>query len=148
MSEREAKDLLLLYGVYKYLKRGKKKTKRLWMRNLVSKREKISHTVTILPELDPNDFRNYLRMDEETYTYLLSLVSSRLTKCDTRLRKAITPHEQLSATLRFLATGRTLTDLTYSCAISQPSLSYIIPHTCQIIYNVLVKDVMKVSSIY
>ncbi|XP_031329429.1 protein ALP1-like [Photinus pyralis] len=82
-------------------------------------------------------------MDEDTYTHLLSLVSARIQKCDTQLRKAITAHERLTATLRFLATGRNYTDLKFTCGISQPSLSIIIPETCEAICSVLLKDVIK-----
>lgn len=146
MSEREADDLLLLYGLYNILKLYKRKSKkRMWMRKFLSKCDTISHTVTILPELDTDDFRNYLRMDEDTYTHLLNLVSERINKCDTQLRKAITSHERLTATLRFLATGRHYTDLKFTCGISQPSLSIIIPETCEAICDVLLKDVIKVS---
>lgn len=56
-----------------YLKHGQKQ-KSLLTRNLVSKRDRISHTVTILPESDVYDFRNHLCTDEETYIFLLSLV--------------------------------------------------------------------------
>ncbi|KMQ88306.1 nuclease harbi1-like protein [Lasius niger] len=120
MSEREADDLLLLYGLYNILKLYKRKSKK--------------HT---------DDFRNYLRMDEDTYTHLLNLVSERINKCDTQLRKAITSHERLTATLRFLATGCHYTDLKFTCGISQPSLSIIIPETCEAICDVLLKDVIK-----
>lgn len=62
---------------------------------------------------EPNDFRNYLRMDSCTYRQLLSLLEPMLTKQDTFMRKAITAHEQLSATLQFLATGRCYEALQY-----------------------------------
>ncbi|KAB0803707.1 hypothetical protein PPYR_00677 [Photinus pyralis] len=144
MHEREYDDLLMLYGLYSILKlRKKRKKKRIWVRKFLSKRDKVSHTTTILPELEADDFRNYLRMDEDTYTHLLSLVSARIQKCDTQLRKAITAHERLTATLRFLATGRNYTDLKFTCGISQPSLSIIIPETCEAICSVLLKDVIK-----
>jgi hypothetical protein len=44
-------------------------------------------------------------MDEETYLKLLSLVTPLIRKQDTIMREAITPHERLTATLRFLAAG-------------------------------------------
>lgn len=73
----------------------------------------------------------------DTYLELLSLVSPLIKKNDTVMRSAISPHERLSATVRFLATGRTLKDMEYSTAISKPALSLIIPETCEAIYNVL-----------
>nr|CAD7394436.1 unnamed protein product [Timema cristinae] len=124
----------------------KRRKKRVWSRNLVLKRNTVSHTVTILPELDADDFRNYLRMNEDTYKHLLSIVSHRLTKQDTVMRKTISCLEKLSVTLRFLAIGRSYKDLRFSSAISQPALTYIIPETCQAIVDGLIKDVMQRSS--
>ncbi|KAJ8961244.1 hypothetical protein NQ318_008927 [Aromia moschata] len=74
-------------------------------------------------------------MDEETYLQLLSLVIPLIQKQDTVMRNSITPHERLSATLRFLATGRSYEDLKYSTLISPQALSCIIPETCEAIYR-------------
>ncbi|XP_068219245.1 uncharacterized protein, partial [Palaemon carinicauda] len=94
-------------------------------------------------KLEPDDWCNYLRMDEDTYIYLLNRVSPFITYEDTNMRKAITPHERLSVTLRYLATGRSLNDLKYSAIISTSSLSCIILDTCAAIYKVLHKDYLK-----
>jgi hypothetical protein len=51
------------------------------------------------------------------------------------MRKAISPHERLSATLRFLATGRSCKDLEFTTIMSKQILSEIIPETCRAIYN-------------
>ncbi|XP_023718189.1 uncharacterized protein LOC111870281 [Cryptotermes secundus] len=55
------------------------------------------------------------------------------------MRKAITPNERLTATLRYLATGRTLEDLKFSTRISPQALGRVIPETCEAIYKVLRK---------
>ena len=60
------------------------------------------------------------------------------------MRQAITPHERLSCTLRYLATGRNYEDLKFSTRISKPALSKIIPETCDAIYTVLKEEFMKV----
>ncbi|KAJ8890593.1 hypothetical protein PR048_010102 [Dryococelus australis] len=54
-----------------------------------------------------------------------------------RLSKAITPNERLMATLRYLATGRTLEDLKFSCRIAPQTLGKIIPDTCEAIFKAL-----------
>ncbi|KAJ8974707.1 hypothetical protein NQ317_018508 [Molorchus minor] len=46
-------------------------------------------------------------------------------------------HERLTATLRFLATGRSYEDLKYSTIISPQAMCYMIPETCKAIYNIL-----------
>lgn len=61
------------------------------------------------------------------------------------MRTAIPPHERLSTTLRFLATGRSMEDLKYSVAISPQSLGQIIPETCTAICKVLWGDYLKVN---
>ena len=97
-----------------------------------------SHT-NLMAELrcEPEDWRNYMRMDEDTYRSLLEMVGPLIQQEDTNTRQAILPHERLSATLRFLATGRTLKDLSYSVRIGSSTLTNIIPETCNAIFHVL-----------
>ncbi|CAH1967990.1 unnamed protein product [Acanthoscelides obtectus] len=52
------------------------------------------------------------------------------------MRTAICPHERLTATLRFLATGQPYECLKYSTRISPQSLGQIIPDTCVALYKV------------
>ncbi|CAH1998880.1 unnamed protein product [Acanthoscelides obtectus] len=59
------------------------------------------------------------------------------------MRTAISPHERLSATLRYLATGRNYQDLKFTTVISAQAFSEIIPETCQAIYQFLHKKYMK-----
>ena len=55
------------------------------------------------------------------------------------MRQAKTPHERLTATLRFLTTGRSYEDLKFSTIMSPQALGNIIPETCRAIYKVLKK---------
>ena len=82
-------------------------------------------------------------MSESTYLTLLSMVSPLIQKKDTAMRQAITPHERLTATLRFLATGRSYEDLKFSTIMSPQALGKIVPETCRAIYKVL-KEYYKV----
>ncbi|KAJ8939877.1 hypothetical protein NQ318_023217 [Aromia moschata] len=119
----------------------------MWSRQWLLKRQHFSHT-TLLRELrdEPNDWRNYLRMDIDTYTYLLELVTPHIIKENTCMRTAISPHERLTATLRFLATGRSYKDLEFTTIISKQSLSEIIPETRKAIFKVLKNEYLKVCS--
>lgn len=142
-------ELLLMYSavaVACVVKRRRRRIKRkLWTKDWLLKRDQFSH-VNILNELrfHPKDWHNYLRMDEDTYLELLSRVSPLIVRKDTNMRKAITPHERLTATLRYLATGRSLEDLKYSTIISPQALGGIIEETCQAILTVLKKEFCKV----
>ncbi|KAH1021525.1 hypothetical protein HUJ04_011030 [Dendroctonus ponderosae] len=51
------------------------------------------------------------------------------------MRRAITPHERISATLRFLATGGSYEDFKFSTVISKPALINLIPETFKKINN-------------
>ncbi|CAK1591625.1 unnamed protein product [Parnassius mnemosyne] len=82
-------------------------------------------------------------MSEEIYLNLLSLVSPLIRRKDTVMRNAISPHERLTATLRFLATGRSYEDLKFSTIISPQALSSIIPDTCEALFKVLCPDFLK-----
>ena len=130
------------------LKKKKRRKRRVWAKDWLGKKESMSH-VYLLQELksEPVDWRNYLRMDEETYEMLLSLVTPYIAKQNTCMRSAISPHERLSATLRFLATGRSYEDLKFSTCISPQALGRIIPETCRAIREALQPDYMKVSTI-
>ena len=84
-------------------------------------------------------------MDELTYLELLHRITPAIQQQDTNMRKAITPHERLSITLRYLATGLKLQDLKFSNGKATCALSIIIPQTCYAIYETLKKDYLEVS---
>jgi len=56
--------------------RVKKRERSVWVKEWMSKRAQYSH-VNLINELRicPKDWQNYLRMDEDTYMKLLSLVT-------------------------------------------------------------------------
>ncbi|KAL0893446.1 hypothetical protein ABMA27_015026 [Loxostege sticticalis] len=121
----------------------KKQERKQWMKEWLKKRNQFTH-INLLNELtlEPSDWRNYLRMDETTYFKLLKLVTPYIAKRDTNMREAISPHERLTATLRFLASGMSYEELKFPTAISPQRLGVIIPETCKAILRVL-KDYMK-----
>ena len=118
---KEELDLLAAAAVAATLlqKTKKRRKRRVWTKEWLLKRDGLSH-LKLLEELrlEPVDWLNYLRMDEQTYLTLLSLVTPFIKKQDKCMRKAISPHERLIATLRFLATGRSYEDLKFSTCIS------------------------------
>lgn len=134
----------MAYAVF--VSKKKKKNRSKWVKKWVSQRNQSSHMFLLqeLRENDPNDFRNYLRMDDNTFRHLLSMVEVNLKKKDTIMRESIPPEERLIATLRFLATGRSYEDLKFSTRIPAQTLGYIIPETCKVIYDVLKEKYMKV----
>lgn len=94
-------------------------------------------------------YKNFLRMDEETFEELLALVSRIIAKQDTHLRASISASERLAVTLRFLATGDSYKSLSGLFRIAPNTISYIVPEVCDAIYEVLKPNCMKVCfSIY
>lgn len=80
----------------------KKQKRRTWSKNWLRQRS-IYSVINLLRELrthEPDNFRNYLKMDPETFCELLTLVAPYIQKQDTVMRKSISPEERLIATLR------------------------------------------------
>ncbi|KAK3788641.1 hypothetical protein RRG08_031297 [Elysia crispata] len=137
---------MIVYALIRRKKKSRANARRYWTKQWLLDRNLFTHT-NLLNELRayPSDFHNYLRMDEETYLELLSLVTPLIEREDTVMRAAISPHERLTATLRFLATGRSYEDLKFSTCISPQALGRIVPETCRAICKCLVKDYLKVG---
>lgn len=150
MSENSKSTLaMVMLGVLALQKKKRKKRKhRVWCKNLSLNREKSSQAspMNSLKENDPDDFRNYLRMSGESFELLLNLVEPLIRKKETLMRQAISAEQRLVATLRFLATGRSLEDLKFSTGISAQSLGRIIPETCAAIVRVLQAEYLKFPS--
>lgn len=126
----------------------KRKRKTIWMKEWLKRRSTLSHMELIreLRQSSASDLKNYLRMDDRYFDYLLNLLKPYITKKDTVLRQAISAEERLLVTLRYLATGRSMEDLKFSAMISPQALGKIIPETCKYIYLVLKQEYLKVRS--
>ncbi|CAH2009333.1 unnamed protein product [Acanthoscelides obtectus] len=135
-------DLLFLslFFVIFAIRKNRRKKRKQWCKEWLQRRNEFTH-INLLNDLrhEPSDYNNFLRMNESVYNELLSLVSPLIKKKDTQMRTAICPHERLTATLRFLATGKPYECLKYSNRISSQTLGQIIPDTCVALYKVLQK---------
>ncbi|CAD7081568.1 unnamed protein product [Hermetia illucens] len=123
------------------------KRRRVWSKSWYLNRPELSHS-HLVKELEisaPSDFKNFLRMDSETYNELLRKVSPLIKKQDTIMRDAISPNERLSAILWFLASGQTFGGLKLLTAISPQSLGVLIMETCSAIIKVL-KTYIKLAA--
>lgn len=95
---------------------------------------------------DPACFTNYTRLQEEYWNELLTLVTPLILKKDTVMRKAISPKDILSVTLRYLATGNTFQDLSYSTQIAPNTISNIVRSTLIAIIQILEDRVISLPS--
>lgn len=95
--------------------------------------------------ISPQDYKNFLRMNHDTFMNLLTVVGPLIEKRNTKLRDAIPASERLTRTLCFLATGDSFKDLKFSTCISTQSLGYIVMETCDAIVSAL-KDCSKIPA--
>lgn len=121
---------------------------RIWRKEWVALRDKEGFCAKLLLELradEPQLYKNFLRMTADQFDYLLGLVTPFIQKSDTNMRKCIPASDRLVLTLRYLATGDSFQSLQYIFRIPETTISRIIPEVLDAIYNVLVKDFIKVT---
>lgn len=94
---------------------------------------------------DEKSYKNYLRMNEETFNKLLGKVSKHIIK-ESYTRECISPREKLIVTLRFLATGETFRSLMYNFRIHESTISLFIPLVLKAIYEELKTEYLKVGT--
>ena len=85
-------------------------------------------------------------MQPVLFDELLNKAQGYFQKKNTSMRDAISPHEKLCVTLRFLASGSSYKDLAYSFRISVSAISRFVPETCKVIYNILKEQYRKTPS--
>lgn len=119
--------------------RKSRRKRKIWIKRWIATRETDGAFHRLLKDLegDPEHYRNYLRVDLDTFEELLGMVKPLLEKRDTPMRNAISPAEQLAVTLRFLATGESYSSLQYQFRINKGTLSLLVPKVCKAISTVL-----------
>ncbi|KAH7949270.1 hypothetical protein HPB49_006933 [Dermacentor silvarum] len=76
-------------------------------------------------------------MPPRSFDTLLELVAPRITKANTRLRKAIPPDHRLALAVRFLAAGETLRSSSFNFLAGRSTACMIIAEVCQAIWDIL-----------
>ena len=69
-----------------------------WMKSYLRQRSTHGALNTVIRELKPypTDYRNHMRMDEDTFNYLVELLRDDIRKTNTILREAISPEDRLA----------------------------------------------------
>nr|XP_026695263.1 uncharacterized protein LOC104265542 [Ciona intestinalis] len=91
----------------------------------------------LLSRSDEEKFRQYARMTPDQFYYLLQQLTPVIQKQHTNFRKPISPKQRLILTLRFLATGSSQKQLSYSFRVGHTTVGLILKETCSAIWNVL-----------
>ena len=118
-----------------------------WVKDWLTKRNELGFERTLLREFrseNEDEYRRFLRMTAENFDELLDLIKIDIQGDDTTLREAIPASLKLAATIRFLATGCTYTQLQYPFRVHKSTLSKFIPEVCEALYNKLKDKHLKV----
>lgn len=123
---------------------------------------------------DIESYRNFLRLDNQQFEKMLTLIVEDIQKQDTFMRDSISPRNRyvlryivwiktmrnyryigsvnynifiyrLEVTLRFLATGESFRSLMYSTRIHESTISKFVPEVCHVIYKHLRGEYLKVK---
>lgn len=62
----------------------------------------------------PGSFYNFFRLDEILFNLLVNKVTPLIKRKTTRFRTPVSPRDRVAVTLRYLATGNSMTDLHYT----------------------------------
>ncbi|XP_069625366.1 uncharacterized protein [Ranitomeya imitator] len=110
-----------------------------WIHPIIELRESRGDYHTLYDELNanPDKFSEYTRMSQDSFRELLGRVPGAIQRQDTQLRRAIPAEERLLVTLRFLATGESLSSLHFQYRLGIYTLSGIVADTCRALWNVL-----------
>ncbi|XP_031353101.1 uncharacterized protein LOC116178008 [Photinus pyralis] len=122
--------------------------KKVWVHNAWKSRDTEGEFITLYPHLldDETKFSEYFRMTQATFQDLLGKVENQLKKQDTFWRSAIEPKQRLAVCLRFLATGDSFKTISFSFRLGRSTVQSIIHHTCRIIVDILLEEVMPVPN--
>ncbi|KAF2896697.1 hypothetical protein ILUMI_09478 [Ignelater luminosus] len=114
--------------------------RKVWTKNWLQRRpnNNVLHMLSKeLLEEDPMSYRNFLRLTNSQFLYILSLVTKDIAKQETFMRDSISAQNRLEVTLRFLAAGKSFRSLMYSTRIHESTISRFVPEVCDAIYSSL-----------
>lgn len=127
------------------LKKSARK-RRVWTWPYLQRRTQFGHYDTLMEELyseNPDLYKNFTRMDRDTFNSIVEAVSPLITKQHTKCRKPIDPGARVAITLRFLATGNSYKSLQYSFRVANNTISGIVPETCNAIITTLGHEYLR-----
>lgn len=115
-------------------KSRKKRKRKLWVKLWLQRGSKLGVFNIILEEMklkDQEGYKNFLQMAGETFLELFIIVKEDIEKQNTRVRDAIPANVTLTATIRFLSTRASYTELQYAFCIHQSTFSKLKPEVCE-----------------
>nr|CAH7739369.1 unnamed protein product [Callosobruchus chinensis] len=117
------------------------------MRRVFARREN-NALLRDMDTMDSGHLKNFTRMTAEDFERLIIFVGPKISKMDTKFRKAIPVQDRLAMTLRFLATGDSFTSLQYLFNVSKQRISIIIEETCNALIQALEEQIKVTLNYY
>jgi hypothetical protein len=99
---------VLLDEVSDIIEEEQNRKKRLWVCDLIGRRQSrgaSAHLVKELADEDVNEYKICLRMTTEKFDDVLGMVAPKIEKQNTQMRDVVSPRVMLEVTLHFMATG-------------------------------------------
>lgn len=117
-----------------------RRKKRQWMKELTKARDQVGAQKNLLPmlQLSDEEFRGYLRTRTDDFDELVSGIRAAVECQDTLMRPAISVEEQLTLTLRFLATGESFHSLHYQYCIGTSTVHDKVKQVCKALCDYLI----------
>lgn len=124
----------------------RKKQRKVWVREWLTKRHKFGQYDSLLTELHKEDqrgYKNYLRITPDVFQEMVEKLAPHLQKQSTFMREPLQVGLKLAATLRFLATGNSYPSLQYSFRVEASTICKFIPEVCKAIIAVYMDEVLR-----
>lgn len=103
--------------------------RRFWVRHWYLQRPMMGQYHLLMDELrlrDESSFKNFTRMDPETFFYILGRIEEAIRKQDTFWREAISPAQRLAVTLRYYASGDSYQSMHFNWYMSDNTICKIV----------------------
>jgi hypothetical protein len=130
----------MVHIILRRRRRRPKRRRRFWVRPWLDESRRIEHGHfhRLMPELryeDPASYLNYLRVPPAMFDELLHRLRPRITKSDTRYRKALVPGLKLAMTLRHLASVDRYASMKFDFRAPHNTMPVCVREVCQAIID-------------
>lgn len=89
-----------------------------------------------MANIDPEKYLQYLRMSATSFIELLNLIEPIITKQDA-IRTPISACTRLQICLRYLASGDSMTSISFAFRVGVNTVSKIVAETCEALWDIL-----------
>ncbi|KAL7387534.1 hypothetical protein ABVT39_024972 [Epinephelus coioides] len=118
--------------------------KRVWVHPINERRQEQGAYHNLVQELRASTerHRKYFRMSADEMDYVLSMTGPDITKMDTNFRSPIKPKQKLAVTLKYIATGDSMSSLTFNYRLGESTVANAVKDTCDAIIRRMIETYM------